>query len=184
MWSSTDASRAARRSPIGGGRSCPAAARRRHVSPPVSTANGSSPCSNPPSRATAANLPEGSTGMSLPTPILYDCDPGHDDAIALVMAHRSAGHPACRRHHHLRQCRDREDHSQCHPGARCDRGVAMCRWRRAAHRPLARPLVLGTADGPSGLEGSPYLPPPSRAPMARHAVDFLADTLRAAPAAA
>ena len=29
---------------------------------------------------------------------------------------------------------------------------------QGCHRPLARPLVLGTADGPSGLEGSPYLP--------------------------
>ena len=29
---------------------------------------------------------------------------------------------------------------------------------QGCHRPLARPLVLGTADGPSGLDGSPYLP--------------------------
>ena len=29
---------------------------------------------------------------------------------------------------------------------------------QGCHRPLARPLVIGTADGTSGLEGSPYMP--------------------------
>jgi len=45
------------------------------------------------------------------------------------------------------------------------------------HRPLARPLVLGTADGPSGLEGSPYLPQATIKPVEQHAVDFLAEKL-------
>lgn len=38
-------------------------------------------------------------------------------------------------------------------------------------RPLARLLVLGIADGPSGLEGSPYLPPATKKPEPMHAVD-------------
>jgi inosine-uridine nucleoside N-ribohydrolase len=41
--------------------------------------------------------------------------------------------------------------------------------------------VLGTADGPSGLEGSPYLPQATIKPVKQHAVDFLADALRASP---
>jgi pyrimidine-specific ribonucleoside hydrolase len=49
-------------------------------------------------------------------------------------------------------------------------------------KPLARDLVLGTADGPSGLDGSPYLPAATMPVDPRHAVDFIADTLRAAPA--
>lgn len=113
-------------------------------------------------------------------PILFDCDPGHDDAIALVMAHRS---PAIDLVGVTTTCGNAElDKTTANAirvldyiGARDVPVAAGC------VRPLARPLVLGTADGPSGLEGSPYLPPPSRGPIARHAVDFLADTLAAAP---
>jgi inosine-uridine nucleoside N-ribohydrolase len=52
---------------------------------------------------------------------------------------------------------------------------------RGCHRPLARPLVLGTADGPSGLEGSPYLLPAQGKVVLQHAVDFLAEKLAAQP---
>ena len=60
-------------------------------------------------------------------------------------------------------------------------GAADVPVAAGCHRPLARPLVLGTADGPSGLEGSPYLPAATKAVEPLHAVDFLAETLRKAP---
>lgn len=113
-----------------------------------------------------------------PTRILYDCDPGHDDAIALVMAHLS---PAI----------DLVGVTTCCGNAPIERttintlrilefiGAGAVPVAQGCHRPLARPLVLGTADGPSGLEGSPYLPQPTIRPVALHAVDFLADRLRA-----
>lgn len=50
-----------------------------------------------------------------------------------------------------------------------------------ASRPLLRPLT--TAEficGPEGLDGA-ALPPPRALPVARHAVAFLIDTLKAAP---
>lgn len=115
-----------------------------------------------------------------PTPILMDCDPGHDDAIALVMAHRS---PAI----------DLLGVSVTCGNAELEKGLSNCirildligahdvPVAAGCERPLARPLVLGTADGPSGLEGSPYLPPPSRGPVPEHAVDFLARKLAEAP---
>ncbi len=115
----------------------------------------------------------------MPTPILYDCDPGHDDAIALVMAHRS---PAIHLVGVTTTCGNAEIGKTTANAIRVLDAVGAHEVPVAAgcYRPLARPLVLGTADGPSGLEGSPYLPPPSRGPMAQHAVDFLAETLRAA----
>ncbi len=118
--------------------------------------------------------------MTRPTPILYDCDPGHDDAIALVMAHRS---PAIRLLGVTTTCGNAGIEETTANAIRVldAVGAADVPVARGCHRPLARPLVLGTADGPSGLEGSPYLPPPSRGPIAAHAVDFLADMLRQAP---
>lgn len=118
--------------------------------------------------------------MTPPTPILYDCDPGHDDAIALVMAHRS---PAIRLLGVTTTCGNAGIEATTANAIRVLDAVGArdVPVARGCHRPLARPLVLGTADGPSGLEGSPYLPPPSRGPMAAHAVDFLAGTLREAP---
>lgn len=117
---------------------------------------------------------------AIPIPILYDCDPGHDDAIALVMAHRS---PEI----------DLLGVTTTCGNATIDKTTSNCLRilefigagdvpvAEGCHRPLARPLVLGTADGPSGLEGSPYLPMATKKVEPMHAVDFLAMKLRAAP---
>ena len=111
------------------------------------------------------------------TPILLDCDPGHDDAIAIVMARRSAAI-------------DLRGVTVTCGNAPLDKTVSnalrVLEFIGAPHipiaagcyRPLARPLVLGTADGPSGLEGSPYLPAATKTVQPLHAVDFIAKTLR------
>src|SRR5258708_17209451 len=111
-----------------------------------------------------------------PTPILLDCDPGHDDAIAIVMAHRSA---AIELIGITTTCGNAEVEKTT---TNCLRvlefiGAAAVPVAAGCHRPLARPLVLGTADGPSGLEGSPYLPAPTKTVEPLHAVDFLAKKL-------
>lgn len=116
----------------------------------------------------------------VPTPVLLDCDPGHDDAIALVMAHRSKAIDLLGV---TTTCGNAEVEKTT---ANCLRilefiGAGAVPVAQGCHRPLARPLVLGTADGPSGLEGSPYLPMPTRKVEPRHAVDFLAERLLAQP---
>lgn len=115
-----------------------------------------------------------------PTPILMDCDPGHDDAIALVMAHRSpaiellgvtttAGNAGIERT--TRNCLRILEFI----------GATQVPVAAGSVRPLSRPLVLGTADGPSGLEGSTYLPESTMTLDPSHAVDFLARKLKEAP---
>jgi len=114
------------------------------------------------------------------TPILMDCDPGHDDAIALVMAHRS---PDIDLLGVTTTCGNAEVEQTT---ANCLRilefiGAADVPVAKGCYRPLARPLRLGTADGPSGLEGSPYLPVAKKVVEPLHAVDFLAARLAAEP---
>ena len=114
-----------------------------------------------------------------PTKVIIDCDPGHDDAIALLMAHRMpevdligvttvCGNAPLER-----------------TTANCLRimellGATDVPVAAGCVTPLARPLVLGTADGPSGLDGSPYLPEPTMTLQDEHGVDFLARLLREA----
>jgi pyrimidine-specific ribonucleoside hydrolase len=114
------------------------------------------------------------------TPILMDCDPGHDDAIALVMAHRS---PDIDLLGVTTVCGNAEVEKTTRNARRILEfiGASSVELAQGCVRPLARPLRLGTADGPSGLEGSPYLPPASMALHPLHAVDYLAMKLRAAP---
>ena len=111
----------------------------------------------------------------MPTPILMDCDPGHDDAIALVMAHRC---PAIDLRAVTTVCGNAPVERTTANALRilkligCDAPVYQ-----GCASPIARALVLGTADGPSGLDGSPYLPEPDALPTDIHAVDFLAQAL-------
>jgi pyrimidine-specific ribonucleoside hydrolase len=114
-----------------------------------------------------------------PVPILLDCDPGHDDAVALVMAHRS---PAINLLGVTIVCGNATLDRTTVNALRILEFIGATDVRVAAGcvSPLARELVLGTADGPSGLEGSPYLPEPTTKLDPRHAVEFLADHLRAA----
>jgi inosine-uridine nucleoside N-ribohydrolase len=111
------------------------------------------------------------------TKILLDCDPGHDDAIALLLALASpelellgvttvAGN----------QTLDKTTANAIRLlefAGRSEVPVAA-----GADRPLVRPqYVASYVHGETGLDG-PDLPPPQGAPLERHAVDFLADQIR------
>ena len=114
-----------------------------------------------------------------PIKVIIDCDPGHDDAIALLMAHKlpeielvavttvCGNAPIERTTINARRIMELLDATDVPIAAGCS-------------TPLARKLVLGTADGPSGLDGSPYLPEPKTELVPMHGVDFLAQTLREA----
>ena len=110
------------------------------------------------------------------TPILLDCDPGHDDAIALLLALASpelellgvttvAGN----------QSLDKTTANAIRIldlAGRDDVAVAV-----GAGRPLVRePFAAVGVHGESGLDG-PDLPPPSRDPVNLHAADFLAQRI-------
>ena len=113
-----------------------------------------------------------------PTPIILDCDPGHDDAIALLLAIASpeveligvttvAGN----------QTVDKTTNNALRIlelAGRSDIPVY-----RGANRPFIRPQdVAAHVHGESGLDG-PDLPQPSGREQELHAVDYLAQEIRA-----
>ena len=117
--------------------------------------------------------------MTQPIPILLDCDPGHDDAIAIVMAHCSEAIDLLGI---TTTCGNATLERTTENARRILELIGATEVPVAAGMaaPMARDLVLGTADGPSGLDGTPYLPDAKMPLDGRHAVDFIADTLRAA----
>ena len=111
------------------------------------------------------------------TPIILDCDPGHDDAIALLLAVASpevelvgvttvAGN----------QTVDKTTNNALRVlelAGRTDIPVY-----RGADRPFLRKQdVAPHVHGESGLDG-PDLPQPTRAAQEQHAVEYLADVYR------
>ena len=109
-----------------------------------------------------------------PIPILLDCDPGHDDAIALLLALASpevelVGVTTVAGNQTLEKTTANAIRVLDFAG-RHDIEVAA-----GADRPLVRePFVAAYVHGDTGLDG-PDLPPPQREPVEQHAVDYLAD---------
>ncbi len=115
------------------------------------------------------------------TPVILDCDPGHDDAIALLLALASPelevlGVTTV----HGNQTLEKTTANALRVldlAGRADIPVAA-----GADRPLARELTVAShVHGDSGLDG-PTLPPAGRAPLGEHAVDFMERTIAASPA--
>ena len=115
------------------------------------------------------------------TQVLIDCDPGHDDAMALLLALASPeldllGVSTV----HGNQTLDKTTANALRVLEFAGRGDVPV--AAGADRPLMRePRVADHVHGETGLDG-PDLPPPQGDPVPAHAVDFLADKLHAADA--
>jgi inosine-uridine nucleoside N-ribohydrolase len=116
----------------------------------------------------------------LPVPVIIDCDPGHDDAIGLLLAVASPelellgvttvfGN----------QTLDKTTANALRVlelAGRTDVPVAA-----GADRPLVRDLqVAAHVHGESGLDG-PALPPPTHRPIGQKAVDFIIEQIVGSP---
>ena len=112
-----------------------------------------------------------------PTPIILDCDPGHDDAIALLLAVASpelelVGVTTVSGNQTLDKTTANALRVLEFAG-RSDIPVYA-----GADKPFLRKRdVAAHVHGASGLDG-PDLPPPSRAAEQQHAVDYLAEEIR------
>jgi inosine-uridine nucleoside N-ribohydrolase len=113
-----------------------------------------------------------------PIPIILDCDPGHDDAIAILLALASpelelVGITTVSGN----QTVDKTTANALRVLEFVGRDDVPV--HAGADRPLVRErFVARYVHGETGLDG-PELPPPSRGPAEGHAVHFLADQIRA-----
>jgi inosine-uridine nucleoside N-ribohydrolase len=110
------------------------------------------------------------------TPLLIDCDPGHDDAMALLLAVASPelellGVTTV----HGNQTLEKTTANALRVLEFA--GFGDVPVAAGADRPLVRaPQTAFAVHGETGLDG-PDLPPPAGAPVQAHAVDFLAERL-------
>ena len=112
----------------------------------------------------------------MPTKIILDCDPGHDDAIALLLAH---GNPDIElvavTTVHGNQTIEKVTRNAL--AVATVAGITGVPFAAGAHRPLVRVAeVAESIHGDSGLDG-PVLPEPAFAAEDRHAVDLIIDTI-------
>lgn len=115
-----------------------------------------------------------------PAPVILDCDPGHDDAIALLLALASPEIELLAvTTVHGNQTLEKTTTNALRVLDLAGRGDI--RVAAGADRPLVRePAIADHVHGESGLDG-PFLPAPSRQPLAIHAVDLLAETIASSP---
>jgi len=111
------------------------------------------------------------------TPIILDCDPGHDDAVAILLALASpeievVGVTTVSGNQTL----EKTTANAIRVLDLAERGdIAV---HAGADRPLVRQRVAADyVHGETGMDG-PIVPPPSRQPGAAHAVEFLAAQIR------
>jgi len=112
------------------------------------------------------------------TKIILDCDPGHDDAIALLLAW---GNPEIDLVGVTTVMGNQTIEKVTRNALSVARvaGITGVPFARGAHRPLVREVeVAETIHGESGLDG-PVLPAPTISLDPRHAVDFIIDTIMA-----
>jgi inosine-uridine nucleoside N-ribohydrolase len=116
----------------------------------------------------------------MPTRIILDCDPGIDDALAIAFAH---GHPG------IDLVGVTTVAGNVGLAKTTANALAVCEFIGAAGTPVtggcAGPLLRPALDarqvhGDSGLGGA-VLPPAVAKPAAGHAVDYIIDTVSAAP---
>lgn len=109
----------------------------------------------------------------MPTPIIIDCDPGHDDAIALLLALGSSElELLCVTTTYGNQTLDKTTANALRVLELAGRGDIPV--ASGASAPLERELVVAAhVHGESGLDG-PALPPPSLAPVSDDAVEWIA----------
>ena len=111
-------------------------------------------------------------------PVLLDCDPGHDDAMAMLLGLASPeiellGITTVAGNQTLAKTTANALRILEFAG-RADIEVAA-----GANRPLVRePAVAADVHGETGLDG-PDLPPPRGSPIGAHAVDYLAERIHA-----
>ena len=112
----------------------------------------------------------------MPQKIILDCDPGHDDAIAMILAH---GSPAVElvavTTVHGNQTIEKVTRNALSVARVA--GITGIPFAAGAARPLVRkPQVADDIHGESGLDG-PKLPEPLLSLDGRHAVDLIIDTI-------
>ena len=114
------------------------------------------------------------------TKIILDCDPGHDDAIAMLLAW---GNPEIDLVGVTTVMGNQTIDKVTRNALAVARvaGMTGVPFARGSHRPLVRRIeVAESIHGESGLDG-PVLPEPTIALDGRHAVNFIIDTIMAAP---